>query len=189
MKSVVTKGLGAALLIGASTPALAHTGGIVGGLSSGIAHPLLGLDHLLAMVAVGIFAAVQPQRSAWQAPVAFVVFLAAGALFGGAGIALPFVEPGILASVVLLGLMIAFARVLPAAAGLAAIGVFGLLHGHAHGVEAAGAFSAYMAGFLAASATLHLAGYGMGRALGMTRNGLAASGLAVMTAGLVLAGG
>jgi urease accessory protein len=173
----------------AATPALAHTGGTVAGFASGFAHPILGLDHLLAMVAVGVWSAAQPARLAWRGPAVFVAMLGVGALFGMNGISLPFVEPGILASVVILGLMIAVARMLPAALGLVAIGGFALLHGHAHGTEAAGALAGYMTGFLLASALLHGAGYGAGRIAANMRFGLIASGLAIAAGGLVLAGG
>ncbi|MFZ2102058.1 MAG: HupE/UreJ family protein, partial [Oricola sp.] len=90
--------------------------------------------------------------------------------------------------VIVLGLMIAAARSMPATAGLVAIGGFALLHGHAHGTEAAGAISGYMVGFMAASAMLHAAGYGAGRFFAATRYGLIASGLAIAAGGLVLAG-
>ena len=173
----------------AATPALAHTGGDVSGFHSGLLHPLLGLDHLLAMLAVGVWSSAQPDRTAWRGPALFVGILAAGALAGVAGVSVPLVEPGILASVVVLGLMITVARRLPAAVGLVAIGGFALLHGHAHGTEAAGALPGYMAGFMLASAALHAAGFGAGRALATSRFGLAASGLAIAAGGLVLAAG
>lgn len=188
MNSASKRLLGAAALTLIATPSFAHTGGVVGGLQSGLTHPIFGLDHLLAMVAVGLWSAGQPPRTAWQGPVVFVVMLAAGALFGVGGVSMPFVEPGILASVVLLGLMIATARQLPSSLGLAAIAGFALMHGHAHGTEAAGALAGYMAGFMLTSATLHAAGYGAGRFLAMSRYGLIASGLAIAAGGLVLAG-
>jgi urease accessory protein len=189
MKSIFGKTLGGLALIGVATPALAHTGGAVGGLSSGLFHPVFGIDHLLAMVAVGVWSAAQPAQQAWRGPVLFVVMLAIGALLGVNGLPLPMVEPGILASVVILGLMIAAARVLPAGVGLTAIAVFALLHGHAHGTEAVGALAGYMVGFMIASATLHAAGYGLGRLAGDQKHGLAVVGLAISGAGLVLAGG
>ncbi len=188
MNSVCKKILGAVALTLIATPSFAHTGGLVGGFHSGLTHPVMGMDHLLAMIAVGIWSAGQPLRSAWQGPVVFVAMLAAGALLGVGGVALPFVEPGILASVVLLGLMIATTRELPASLGLGAIAVFALMHGHAHGTEAAGALAGYMAGFMLTSAGLHLAGFGVGRFLSLNRYGLVASGLAIAAGGLVLAG-
>ena len=179
----------AGIAAAAVSPALAHTGGVITGFGAGVSHPVLGADHLLAMVAVGLWSAAQPKEKAWHAPVLFVLLLAAGAGLGVANVPLPFVEPGILASIFGLAVLLVAGRRIPSALALAAIGIFALLHGHAHGAEAAGAISAYMAGFLVASAVLHLTGYGVGRVLSTTRHGLAASGLAVLTAGLVLAGG
>ena len=188
MNSACKRILGAAALTLVATPSFAHTGGLVGGFQSGLSHPVLGMDHLFAMVAVGIWSAGQPLRTAWRGPVVFIAMLAAGALLGVGGVALPFVEPGILASVVLLGLMIATARELPQSLGLGAIAAFALMHGHAHGTEAAGALAGYMSGFLLTSASLHLAGFGVGRFLLLNRYGLIASGLAIAAGGLVLAG-
>ncbi|MCB1390115.1 MAG: HupE/UreJ family protein [Rhodobiaceae bacterium] len=167
-------------------PALAHTGGDVAGLHAGIVHPILGADHLLAMLAVGIWSAAQPVRKAWHAPAAFLALLAIGAVLGMAGVAFPMVEPGILASVVVIGLLAAFARTMPETLALMLIGGFALFHGHAHGAEATGALGGYMTGFLAASATLHLGGYGVGRLASRLRYGLIGSGLAVSAAGLAL---
>ncbi|MEW5963599.1 MAG: HupE/UreJ family protein [Pseudomonadota bacterium] len=168
--------------------AFAHTGHATSGLAAGLAHPMAGLDHLLAMLAVGVWAAMQPTSRAWAGPAVFVAMLAAGAGLGLAGIAVPFVEPGILASVVLFGVMIVAARHLPADAGLAMIGGFALLHGHAHGTEAVGAVAGYMAGFMAASALLHMAGFALGRTAAMVRYGVPAAGLAFVAAGVALAG-
>ncbi|MEJ2228037.1 MAG: HupE/UreJ family protein [Alphaproteobacteria bacterium] len=171
------------------TPALAHTGGPVSGLYSGLTHPLFGLDHLLAMIAVGVWSAALPVNRAWQGPVLFVAMLALGAALGMGGVAFPLVEPGIIASVIILGAMIAAFRFIPSAVGLAAIGGFALLHGHAHGTEAAGAVASYMVGFMIASAALHLAGYAGGRLVNRLRYGLVASGVAFSAAGLLLAVG
>ncbi len=172
-----------------ATPALAHTGGAVSGFLSGVSHPVMGPDHLAAMVAVGVYAATQAKRTALLGPLVFLAMLAAGAFLGVAGVPMAGVEPGILASVVVLGLMAAFGRQLPAVAGLTVIGGFALLHGHAHGTEATGAFSGYLAGFMLASASLHAAGYGFGRYMAGTRYGLIASGFFVAAGGLVLAAG
>ena len=188
MNSACKKILGAAALALAATPAFAHSGGDVSGFHSGFTHPILGLDHLMAIVAVGMWSAAQPTKLAWRGPAIFVAILGFGALLGAGGVALPLVEPGILASVVILGLMIAATRMLPASLGLAAIGGFALLHGHAHGTEAVGALAGYMAGFMLASALLHAAGYGAGRFFAASRYGLIASGLAIAAGGLALAG-
>ncbi|QKV17310.1 HupE/UreJ family protein [Oricola thermophila] len=173
----------------AATPALAHTGGAVSGFASGLAHPVLGVDHLMAMVAVGIWSAAGPARTAWRGPALFIAVLGLGAVLGMSGLALPFVEPGILASIFVLGAMIVAARFLPAAAGMAAIAGFALLHGHAHGVEAAGAVSGYMAGLVLTSALLHAGGYVVGRLVSGMRYGMIVSGMAVAAGGLVLAAG
>jgi urease accessory protein len=172
-----------------ATPALAHTGHAVSGLAAGTAHPFMGLDHLLAMVAVGVWAALQPDGRAWRAPALFVGMLAAGAVVGMAGIAVPFVEPGILASVMLFGLMIASAKVLPSSVGLATIAAFAVLHGHAHGTEAVGAVASYMTGFMAASAALHIGGYATGRLLQRVRFAAPVAGLAIAAAGATLLAG
>ncbi|MCB1518970.1 MAG: HupE/UreJ family protein [Hyphomicrobiaceae bacterium] len=168
--------------------AFAHTGHATSGLVAGLTHPMVGLDHLLAMLAVGVWAAQQPTSRAWAGPAVFVVLLAVGAGLGLAGIAVPLVEPGILASVVLFGVMIVAGRHLPAGAGLAMIGGFALLHGHAHGTEAVGTVTSYMAGFIAASALLHVAGFAFGRSVALIRYGVPATGLALMAAGVALAG-
>jgi len=169
-------------------PALAHTGGPVSGLAAGLGHPFLGLDHMLAMAAVGVWSAAGPRHTAWQAPALFVTLLAVGSVIGMSGVAASFVEPGVLASVMVLGTMILAVGFVPQGAGLVAIGGFALLHGHAHGTEAAGAASAYMAGFMIASAVLHLSGYGLGRLLDRIRYGLPAAGLGLAAAGLALIG-
>ena len=173
----------------APAAAFAHPGHSLSGLGAGLAHPFLGLDHLLAMVAVGVWAAQQPAGRAWQGPVLFVAMLGAGALIAIAGWRMPFAEPGVAASVILLGLMVAGASRVPASAGLAAIAAFAVMHGHAHGAEAVAPIGGYVAGFLAASALLHTGGYAAGRLLTPTRYGVAVAGLAIAAAGAALAVG
>ncbi len=146
----------------AAMPALAHTGlHIGGGFTSGAAHPFLGLDHLLAMVMVGLWAA--QQQGAWQRmapPLIFVSVMALGGYLGQAGVALPHVETAIALSVLGLGLLTAFAVRLHLAASLAVIGAFALFHGHAHGAEMpAVALWTYMPGFILSTALLHGMGY------------------------------
>jgi urease accessory protein len=130
------------------------------GFAAGILHPLSGLDHLLAMLAVGIWAAQLGGRAVWAVPAAFVGAMLAGGLLAIAGIALPLVEPGILGSVMLFGLLIATAARVPTALGMAIVGLFALFHGHAHGTELPQAANPalYAAGFVIATATLHAAG-------------------------------
>lgn len=175
--------------------ALAHPGhGAAHGFAEGFAHPFLGWDHLLAMVAVGIWASQRGGRSLWLLPTAFVASMALGGGLAFAGIALPGVEVGILASVLVLGLLVALAARLPLFASVAAVVGFALFHGHAHGAEmpvnASGL--AYLLGSCAATALLHGAGIAFPRVL----HGVAAdsriewvrlSGAAIGLAGLLLA--
>jgi urease accessory protein len=135
--------------------------------ATGATHPLSGWDHLLAMIAVGLWAAQLGGRSRWLVPAAFVSVMALGAVLGHAGLALAGVEQGIAASILILGLLIAAAVRLPATASMAIVGLFALFHGVAHGAEmpaTAGGFS-YGAGFVVATALLHLVGLGLGMAL------------------------
>ncbi|MGE0747921.1 MAG: HupE/UreJ family protein [Rhodospirillales bacterium] len=163
----------AALAVLAAAPAHAHVLDGGGSLGAGFAHPFLGLDHLLAMVAVGVWAAQLGGAWTWRVPVAFVAVMAAGALAGAAGIALPGVEAGIAASVVVAGILIAWSPRLPAWAPVAVVALFAVFHGHAHGAElpAGASWLGYGAGFVAATALLHAAGIALahaGRALGGT---------------------
>lgn len=174
--------------------AFAHTGaGEVHGFVWGFAHPLGGLDHILAMVTVGIFAWQLGGRALWLVPATFVLLMAAGAAFGMAGLPLPFVELGIAASVIVLGSIVAFAREAPIAVAMGIVGVFAIFHGHAHGTEmvlnAAG--GAYAAGFLLATALLHLAGIVLGCAIGRIADGRVSyrlGGALVALAGLAILG-
>lgn len=141
--------------------ALAHDGGDhVHGLLAGLEHPFLGMDHLLAMVAVGVIAAKIGGRSALLVSLSFVSAMVVGALAGMAGLALPSLEASIALSVVLLGVMIMFAGQLSLVALMALTGVFGLFHGNAHGLEVPETASglAYGAGFILATLVLHAAG-------------------------------
>jgi urease accessory protein len=149
-----------ALLVLGASPAFAHPGHEVSSFAAGIAHPLSGIDHIAVMIAVGLWAALKGGRALWAWPAAFVGVMLVGGALGMAHVALPLVEPGILASVVVLGLMVALAVDLPVAAGAAIVGAFALLHGHAHGSEIAETISGaeYMAGFAVATATLHFVG-------------------------------
>ncbi len=149
-----------ALLAGA-TPALAHVGvGSTASFAAGVAHPLSGLDHITVMVAVGLWAARKGGRSLWLWPATFVGVMLVGGALGMAHVPVPFVGPGILASVVGLGLLVAPAIDLPLWVGVAVIGVFAVFNGHAHGNEVAENVGGveYMAGFALATATLHAIG-------------------------------
>ncbi|WJH40436.1 HupE/UreJ family protein [Aliirhizobium terrae] len=165
--------LSAAIFAAAAAPAFAHLNPEEhGSFMAGFSHPLFGMDHILVMIAVGLWAAQIAQdgkRSAlWIVPSAFVATMAVGFSLALAGIELPFVEPAILASVIALGLLVAVAVRLPTAACAAIVAIFALFHGHAHGGElgSAGAMQ-FGIGFVIATALLHVAGIALG--LGISR--------------------
>ncbi len=141
--------------------AQAHTFGAHGaGFGAGLAHPFLGLDHLLAMLAVGVWAAQLGGKALWRVPLTFMAMMALGSAVALAGVALPAVETGIASSVLVLGLLIAVSARVPLAASMLLVGTFALFHGHAHGQELPQAASEvlYGAGFLLATAMLHATG-------------------------------
>lgn len=153
------------------TGASAHIGTQVGthstaGLLAGLQHPLSGLDHLAAMLAVGFWSALTARRL-WTAPLAFAAMLLVGALLGLTGINLPAVEPMIAASLLVLGLLVALRTELPAALAASLVGVFAIFHGLAHGTELSGAAHAWapLLGMLLTTVALHLCGLGLGLAL------------------------
>jgi urease accessory protein len=153
-----------ALLPALSSGAFAHVGFHPGGFTAGVAHPFSGLDHVLAMVAVGLWASQLGRTARWLLPAAFPAVMAVGAVLGANGVPLPWVELGIAASVIVLGAAIAF-RVKPSLlASTAVIAAFALLHGHAHGTELphSAAMVTYGVGFIAATLMLQ----GIGLALG-----------------------
>jgi urease accessory protein len=175
-----------------SNAALAHTGAEHAlSFASGFAHPFTGLDHMLAMVAVGLWAGLNGGRALWVWPAAFVGVMLAGGALGMAGIGLPMVEAGILASVVVLGLLVLAAAQLPTAAGAALVAIFALLHGHAHGAELPGDAAAvtYAAGFAIATAVLHAIGIGVAHLAGGAygRMVVRGAGALVAAAGVALA--
>jgi urease accessory protein len=185
-------GLSSALLVAlAAGGAEAHTfGASGGGFAMGFGHPIGGLDHVLAMIAVGLWAAQLGRPALWALPVAFPLVMALGGLLGWAGVALPAVEPGIALSVLVLGLAVAFA-VRPAMwVGLLLVAVFALVHGHAHGTELPETASplAYGLGFVAATASLHGLGIGAGLLLRAPAGRLAVrfGGAAIAAGGLAL---
>lgn len=152
--------------------AAAHTGTAVDalgahGLIAGFSHPFSGLDHLLAMIAVGLWAAQLGGRARWLVPTAFVGAMILGSVLGVMGVAVPWGEQGILASVLILGLLVAAAVRLPLAASALLAGALALCHGHAHGAEmpALVAGLGYGAGFTVATAGLQVLGIGLGGAL------------------------
>lgn len=156
--------------------AWAHTGlGDAGGFLHGALHPFGGLDHVLAMVAVGVFAACLGGRALLLVPASFVAMMAVGGALGMSGFELPFVEAGIAASVVVLGLVVAFGWNTPLAVAMALAGFFAIFHGYAHGAEMPATSSSltYALGFMLATALLHLAGIGLGIATVGARSHLA----------------
>lgn len=154
-----------ALLLLLPLTASAHTEvGAIGGLISGFKHPLSGLDHLVAMVAVGLWGAFLGGRAIWMLPVAFPMVMAFGGALGVMKVPLPAVETGIALSGVVLGLAVALAWKPAVKWAAVIVGVFGLLHGHAHGTELPEAANpmAYAVGFVVATGLLHLAGIAFG---------------------------
>jgi len=182
------KRFGLALAVAsAASPALAHTGvGAVHGFGAGLMHPLTGVDHLLAMVAVGLWAGLVGGRARWAYPLAFVAMMVVAGLWGMSGASLPGVEIGIAVSVVILGLAIALRSTPPLAAGAAACAIFAIFHGYAHGAELPEGASSlgYALGFVLATAALH----GVGLALAGFFAARAPLFARVLGGGLVLAG-
>lgn len=176
-----------ALLVSAAAPAFAHGGHEV----SGFLHPFTGLDHLVAMVGVGLWAALLASRrpaALVAVPGAFLAMMAVGAAAGFAGIKLPLVEAAIAASVLVLGVLIIGAVRLPLAWAMAVVGLFAAFHGYAHALEApANAAGGYILGFLAATTILQAVGVGLGLAVRrlVGEAGLRALGGAVAAAGAV----
>ncbi len=164
MYKSITKFIAAALFT-TSGVAFAHTGHDVSGWGSGWVHPFLGLDHMLAMLAVGLWAMQGGGRRVWLLPVTFMTMLAVGA---GISMMLPYslplLETGIALSVLALGLLISLSLHLPIWQSIALTALFGILHGYAHGLELPSSTSpfAYSLGFLSATAVLHLGGISIG---------------------------
>jgi len=186
----------AGLLSLAASPAFAHVGLHADGTASGLLHPFSGLDHVLAMVAVGLFAARLGGRALWAVPASFVGVMMLGGALGYSGLALPYVEPAIALSVIGMGALLAFEIRLKVPAAMALVGGFALFHGHAHGAEGAHlqSFAGYAAGFVVATTLLHVAGIGLGLALekGGARIGAwgrRAAGLVGCVAGAMLLAG
>jgi urease accessory protein len=180
----------AAILVSWPGAAFAHTGHDTAGFAHGFMHPLGGLDHVLAMVAVGLYAALLGGRALGLVPATFVGVMAIAGALGAAGYPLPYTETAIALSVILLGLAVALRVSLPASAALALVGMFAVFHGHAHGSEMpqdASGF-AYAAGFILATALLHGAGIAAGVLAGrLTAHGgwsLRAAGGAIALAGI-----
>jgi urease accessory protein len=182
-----------AMLLLVASPALAHTGGsIVSGFAGGFAHPLFGPDHIVAMVAVGLWGAFLGVPAIWLLPIVFPVVMAFGGVLGILGVEIPWVETGIAASAVVLGLMVALGVRAPLAVAAALVGAFAIFHGHAHGTElpAAADAIAYSVGFVVATGLLHLAGIAFGSLTRWPAGQIAvrAAGGAIAVAGVIFLG-
>lgn len=170
------------------TAAWAHPGhDATVGFVHGFVHPVTGVDHVLAMIAVGLFAANLGGRALWAVPLSFVSVMAIGGALGVAGIAVPFVEAGIAISVIALGLAVALRWQWPVAGAMSLVGVFAIFHGHAHGTEMPLDASGieYGLGFLLATALLHVVGIGAG--LGIARFGKVHAPRAIRFGGAAMA--
>ena len=184
------------VLFSLPTTAFAHTGvGDTAGVAHGFMHPLGGADHVLAMVAVGVLAARWGGRALWLLPASFLAAMAAGGALGMAGASVPFVEVGIGASVVVLGLLVAFNARMPIVAACVLVGAFAVAHGFAHGAEmpTTGSGLAYGVGFVAATAVLHATGIAAGLAVGqlggLQRRVAQVAGAAMSLAGVAILSG
>ena len=183
--------ISAAALAFATVPAFAHLDPAAhGSLAAGFSHPLFGLDHILVMIAVGLWAASLKGREMLAVPAAFVGTMGLGFSAAIAGVPLPFVEPVILASVIFIGIMVALALPFSTAGMAAAVAFFAFFHGHAHGGElgAAGAAS-FAIGFMLATAALHAVGIGLGIAFARLQGGAGNSWLARAAGGVTAAAG
>lgn len=175
-----------------AAPALAHTGSVSGGFVGGFVHPLFGLDHVAAMVAVGLWGAFLGPPAIFVLPIVFPLVMAVGGALGILEVPLPAVEAGIAMSAAILGLMVALAARPPLWAAAVIIGVFAIFHGHAHGAELPpGADAlAFSAGFVIATGCLHLAGIGFGLLARWPAGRMAvrAAGTVIAVAGLMFLG-
>jgi urease accessory protein len=193
MKIITAIGAATGLVVSAAltTPGVA-AGGTA--FAHGFMHPFLGFDHLLAMLAVGIWAAQLGGRARWAVPATFVALVGVGGALALAGVALPRVEAGIAVSLLVMGLLIATAARLPTWIGMLVVGVFALLHGHAHGSELPMQVAEFGdgAGMLTATALLHAIGFGLATAVrGRVRfaqQGIRLSGAAIAAGGLWMIG-
>jgi urease accessory protein len=154
------------ILVSLVMPSLAYAHVEIGQTSFayGLAHPVTGLDHIAAMVAVGLLAAQRGGWAVWVVPLSFVSVMAAACLLFKVGVWVPFVEPGIIASVLVLGMLIVAAVRLPLVATSLLVALFAVFHGHAHGAEMPATASglAYGIGFVLATGFLHAFGIGLG---------------------------
>ena len=182
------------IVVAGLMPALAYAHvGEAGGFGHGVLHPFSGLDHLCAMVAVGLWAAQMGGRSLWVVPLTFVSAMVVGGALGISGVGLPFIEQGIILSVLMLGVLIAAAIRLPLGLSSGMVGLFALFHGYAHGAEMPVSAIAmdYAFGFVMATAALHMIGIfcgaGMQRLLNKRAIPVAGAGIALFGVHLAVA--
>jgi urease accessory protein len=178
-----------AILLLTAIPAVAHTGTPSDSFLGGFAHPIFGPDHLVAMVAVGLWGAFLGPPAIFILPVVFPLVMALGAILGILGVPLPGTEGVIAASAVVLGAMVAFAARTPLWTAALAVGTFAIFHGHAHGAELPTGTDAvaYFAGFVVATGLLHLAGiaFGLTARWPAGRIGVRGAGAAIACVGIV----
>lgn len=186
------RSIAALMLLIAAGSASAHSGHGTTSFAAGFGHPFGGVDHLLAMLAIGLYAARQTGAARWALPASFIGAMLGGAALGAQGVELPLVEAGIATSVVVFGLLIAFMTRLPLAVALPLVSTFALMHGFAHHAEKGGAsMLTFAAGFAIATAALHAAGYLLAKWLPETRGALFAKralGTLIAGTGMVLLG-
>lgn len=183
--------LAAAALTATAAAVQAHeTAGLAGGFASGVMHPILGFDHVLAMVAVGLWGAFLGAPALWLLPVVFPMVMAVGGALGVLGVPVPLVETGIAASALVLGAMVLFAVRPPIWVAALIVGAFAVFHGHAHGTELPAAANplAYSAGFVLSTGALHAVGIAFGLLLRWPQGRLAvrAGGAVIALAGVGL---
>lgn len=188
-KTILT--LAAAAL--AASPAAAHTGDAVGSWASGFLHPVTGFDHVVAMVAVGLWGGILRAPAIWVLPVVFPLVMALGGALGIAGVPMPGVETGIAVSGIVLGLLVLFAVRAPLWVAGLLVAIFAIFHGHAHGAELPASASpiAYATGFVIATGMLHLVGIAVGQLYAMPRGQyvVRAAGAAIAVVGAAFLAG
>jgi urease accessory protein len=191
-RQAVALAAAALLLALACMPASAHTGSMSGGFVGGFAHPIFGPDHVVAMVAVGLWGAFLGAPAIWLLPIVFPLVMACGGVMGILGVPLPGVEIGIAVSAAVLGMMVALAARPPLWVAGVIVGAFAIFHGHAHGAELPpGADAlAYSLGFVIATGCLHLCGiaFGLLARWPVGRIAVRAAGGAIAIAGLMFLG-
>lgn len=187
-RTLLASGLPTVVLCIMTVPVLAHTGSISGGFLGGFAHPIFGPDHMVAMVAVGLWGAFLGVPAIFVFPIVFPLVMAFGGVLGILGVPLPGAEAAIAVSAVVLGSMVALAARLPVWIAAAMVGVFAIFHGYAHGAELPAGVDAlaYSMGFVSATGLLHLAGIALGLAVRSQagRIGVRAAGAVVACAGI-----